>query len=742
MQPFASVESSAAVVEYTFTISLCGEAVNEMVVQHSIAKQIHAQLVKQGVCAGLQFSDTWKDYMMSDMVHDEENVARRGRELLTYYQALFARADTLAAFALIMGFDLDKLRKQRCELAEGVSRDPELLSRAMVYLTNAGEVLCHGSTSSPHDRVFLEPQRLVDVMKELVHHDLKAQLKQIDAAEIVHLGQRFLRQLVHHDRKTQLVHHDPKTQVEHIFTGELAQLGRRFLRQGILERRLLPWLWRNLQPPVADDQAQVDFLLGLLVQLGLLTRLPGIDPPQWILPMRLPDRRTVLAAVDARKQLAPFLFEMESGESTPATSFIQVVDRIASESTLSADTLNVGREVALAKANDILKGGEYDANGLCLDEIAAINFYTQEGMVYRAMNDALRGQDSASIRPFWPYIKLLQKALLKLPAAQIDVLYRGLRNPQPRIETSELQKQIDRFQSNIWWAFSSTTTKLSVATSPVFFGNSGHRVLYLISSSAARNVKDYSAIPTEEELLMPCGIGLAPTKVEVDATDPQKLIVSLEQTKAMLLEDASEATALEVHQHSALAALAKTLDDVETDYVGRRWDFHQPLPPGLFALVLSRCAALCTEQTAIWRRDLFTVMETSGGPRMEVSLQQQGLSYVLIAARCQAGGHHTALQVRPTTNVFDVLCRFRRHSLMQDAVRRFESKMTAVLLEQWRGCSWQVTELGACSLVSARYVLSNSRMGAGSPLAEGVPPLERFPPRATTREDLEPEPEC
>jgi hypothetical protein len=44
--------------------------------------------------------------------------------------------------------------------------------------------------------------------------------------------------------------------------------------------------------------------------------------------------------------------------------------------------------------------------------------------------------------------------------------------------------------------------------------------------------------------------------------------------------------------------------------------------------------------------------------------------------------------------------------------------------------------------VSARYVLSNSRMGAGSPLAEGVPPLERFPPRATTREDLEPEPEC
>ena len=39
------------------------EAVKEMVVQHSFAKQIHAQLAKEGVCAGLQFSDTWKDYM-------------------------------------------------------------------------------------------------------------------------------------------------------------------------------------------------------------------------------------------------------------------------------------------------------------------------------------------------------------------------------------------------------------------------------------------------------------------------------------------------------------------------------------------------------------------------------------------------------------------------------------------------------------------------------------------------------
>ena len=40
---------------------------------------------------------------------------------------------------------------------------------------------------------------------------------------------------------------------------------------------------------------------------------------------------------------------------------------------------------------------------------------------------------------------------------------------------------------------------------------------------------------------------------------------------------------------------------------------------------------------------------------------------------------------------------------MQEAVRRFETEMTTVLVAQWRGCSWQVAELGAwwsflCSL--------------------------------------------
>mgnify|MGYP003336516814 CR=1 FL=1 len=99
---------------------------------------------------------------------------------------------------------------------------------------------------------------------------------------------------------------------------------------------------------------------------------------------------------------------------------------------------------------------------------------------------------------------------------------------------------------------------------------------------------------------------------------------------------------------------------------------------------------------------------------------------------------------------------------MQDAVRRLETEMTAVLVEQWRGCSWQVAELGAWFLVVAVFcgqvdvILFGGRLAArggfGVP-PESFPPRaptrevlepepESFPPRASTREDLEPEPEC
>eukprot|EP01047_Picozoa_sp_COSAG01_P043258 COSAG01_NODE_3831_length_5651_cov_4.363112_2_plen_1509_part_00 len=165
-----------------------------------------------------------------------------------------------------------KLLTQYKALPSKLQRDPRLLERALHYLRLTGEVLCHDNDLhhiKQRQRIFLRPQWLVDVMKEFVRHDFEERLASIDPST---------------------VREEPAL---------IRSLGTRFLTTGVLDRRLLPWIWRDLQPPVVDDQPQMDFLVDLLVQLGLLTRVPqdrgatlertrSHTDSQWLLPMRLP----------------------------------------------------------------------------------------------------------------------------------------------------------------------------------------------------------------------------------------------------------------------------------------------------------------------------------------------------------------------------------------------------------------------------------------------------------------------
>ena len=114
-------------------------------------------------------------------------------------------------------------------------------------------------------RVFLQPQLLVNVIKELVRHDLNEQL------------QRFCAEQRQRGGTT------PSADV-------IESLGQQFLERGLLDRQLLEWLWRDLRPSVVDDLGQLDFLVELMVALGFLTKVPASDPQQWLLPMRLPER--------------------------------------------------------------------------------------------------------------------------------------------------------------------------------------------------------------------------------------------------------------------------------------------------------------------------------------------------------------------------------------------------------------------------------------------------------------------
>ena len=431
------------------------------------------------------------------MVHDEANVARRGAELLVYFQLLFTRRDLLALpqFAENMGFGLDTLTERCCRVPDLCAKDPQLLRRAMAYLRATGEVLYHdlATAAAVRERVFLEPQRLIDLMKEFVHHDLATQLAQIqpDSPFVTDAGQ-------------------------------IRELGRDFLRRGVLDRRLVPWLWRDLHPPVSADPEQIDFLMQLLAQLGLLTLLPGSADaqPQWLLPMRLPERSVVLATASARGKLATFLAQM-AAESPGSFSLSEALDGIAQAGLIVAGDLQRGAAVAFAKADSILMGAARDEHGLDRDQIAAINLYTQEDLgsglsVYRPLNTALRSEDLAQIRPFWRYTQLLQQAVLSLPPADDDV-YRGLSDPQPDIALQDIHADIAGARPLVWWAFSSTSTSEAVSRS---FLRGRKNVLYAVSGAGrqARNVKRYSHIPTEDELLMPCGTAFASQAVEVSWT--------------------------------------------------------------------------------------------------------------------------------------------------------------------------------------------------------------------------------
>jgi chloramphenicol 3-O-phosphotransferase len=124
--------------------------------------------------------------------------------------------------------------------------------------------------------------------------------------------------------------------------------------------------------------------------------------------------------------------------------------------------------------------------------------------------------------------------------------------------------------------------------------------------------------------------------------------------------------------------------------------------------------------------------------QVELSIQQEGLRCVSIAARCHAGGHH---------------------KLLRDITRRFEDQLAVVLAQQWRGCSASVecllssgpdadarppVKLQDCLDAVARGE-SYLRLADGTiqPLAElGVAPqvAEGVPPSRHNR-DIEPEPE-
>jgi len=110
------------------------------------------------------------------------------------------------------------------------------------------------------------------------------------------------------------------------------------------------------------------------------------------------------------------------------------------------------------------------------------------------LNERLRQANRPTLQPFLPLLKLLLNALYKFPH-QKGVVYRG-------ISRAIWLRILKKGTIKTWWGFSSSSTSLKVLESHAFFGHSGERTMFHVAIETGIDIRDYSAIPNENEVLL------------------------------------------------------------------------------------------------------------------------------------------------------------------------------------------------------------------------------------------------
>ena len=132
-----------------------------------------------------------------------------------------------------------------------------------------------------------------------------------------------------------------------------------------------------------------------------------------------------------------------------------------------------------------------ETNNLTEDEIASIVLYTQETL-YRKLNLTLYERDRNKVKPYFPYIKLLNTALEKLPRYENRV-WRGI---QPKTDISKNYKKGKKFR---WWGYTSATKEGNVVERFLGKGD-GMKVLFRIDSKTGVEIEKMSVFDEAEVL--------------------------------------------------------------------------------------------------------------------------------------------------------------------------------------------------------------------------------------------------
>ncbi|CAF1168195.1 unnamed protein product [Adineta steineri] len=136
-------------------------------------------------------------------------------------------------------------------------------------------------------------------------------------------------------------------------------------------------------------------------------------------------------------------------------------------------------------------------HGLTRDESASIYIYTMEWgeqSLYRLLNQALRNENRQLLKVWFPYLKLFDTALNKLPTVK-EVVWRGI--------TADIGKDFTKNQIITWWSISSCS--LSVNVIKGFLGNKRNSTMFLIEALNGKKVSAYTEYESEDEIILRLG---------------------------------------------------------------------------------------------------------------------------------------------------------------------------------------------------------------------------------------------
>jgi hypothetical protein len=137
------------------------------------------------------------------------------------------------------------------------------------------------------------------------------------------------------------------------------------------------------------------------------------------------------------------------------------------------------------------------SHGLSRDESAAIYIYTMEWgdqTLYRVLNQALRSENRQLLKIWFPYLKLFDTALEKLPTVK-EVLWRGV--------SLDIGKKFTENQLVTWWSINSCSSSVNVIKS--FIGDETNSTLFLIEAINGKRISGYTEFENENEIILKMG---------------------------------------------------------------------------------------------------------------------------------------------------------------------------------------------------------------------------------------------